>query len=129
MPIIDSEMTESEVEVLLSPAPKGEYTLRLIKFQASADGAVEMESEKGNRYIKVAFVIEEGDHKGKFAEYFAMKKSKEYAMLLRAIPEGLTEGKLDTDLAVNQVCTGYVTIDSYEGNEKNVVKRLKPLVK
>lgn len=128
MPLIDPEMNEEEMESLLNPAPKGNYLLKLWGFRTDEDGNPVFVSEKGGKYVKASFQIaEDGPHRGKFGDYFAMKQSRNYALLLRAIPGAVKKGVLDTDLAVGMECRGDVDIDEYEGNLKNVVKKVYPL--
>lgn len=130
MPIIDEELSFEEMEGLLNPAPKGRYRLKLVMFRADEDGNVVLSTEKCLGYIKPVFAIQdEGPHRGKFAEMFIVvkPKSREYAQLFKAFPSAIVNGKFDTDAAIGLECLGDVGIDSYEGNEKNVVRKLYPL--
>jgi len=131
MPIIDETLNFEEMEQLLNPAPKGRYRVRLIGFRADEDGNVILSSEKCLGYIKPIYsIVEEGPHRGKMAEQFVVvkPKSREYAQLYKAFPNAITpDGKFDTDLAIGMECLADIGVDTYEGNSKNVVRKVLPI--
>ena len=135
MPLVDVEMTDQEEEAILGVAPSGKYRLKLVAVRMDeGSGTNWFTSEKtGNRYMKVAFQINDEDpqkavHKGKFPkDYNAVKGTGFMAMLRRAFPMACSGTMFDTDVAIGQHCIGKLKVNEYEGVTKNEIQALMPL--
>ncbi len=138
--LVDTQMTYEEGEQIINPAPAGKgYTLEIAAFLVADEGAEDkflFTSEKGSKMYKVRLRIAAvpkgitgGDvHVGKSMLFNAVLGTGFMAMFRVAYREAFEGKLLDTDVAVGLRAGAVLGVDSYEGVERNVVKKLYPTV-
>lgn len=126
MPIVEVfDVTEEELDVLLAPAPKGDYLVEIHGFKSDEEGDIVLVSERGNKMFCVNLRFVDEKHKSKLIKpYYVVDRTGMRKAFNAAFPDCVKGTAIDTDVAVGLQTYAVIGTDEYEGNIQNSVKKL-----
>lgn len=127
MALIDMGITKEQAKAVLEPNPKGKYRLRFIGFlrkDQSKPNEVAMTDKNGNKYVVAKFKPLPPAPNSNDILHNVGVASFTFGDFIEAYPESIDPRPFNEDAIMNKDCWAEVEIDTYEGRQRNVIKKL-----